>query len=176
MMAEPAGGVPTRADPELAALLAALGAARRHLAATCAGLSPEQLDADLLPSGWTLRGKLEHMVVNERFWVRAIIGGDPGLVAELEAEPDDTWHFDPGLDGDQVAELCLAECAASDAALARVAADQAVAWFPAEQFGGWRIDTVRQVLHHLILETATHAGHMDIVRELIDGTQYLVLE
>lgn len=168
-------GDPMR-DPELVGLLGALRQARRHLAATCAGLSVEQLDAVLLPSGWTLRGKLEHMAVNERFWVRAIIGGDPGLVAELEAEPDDTWRFEPGIDGDQLAETYLAECAASDDVLSQVAPDQHVAWFPVDQFGAWRIDTVREVLHHLIVETATHAGHLDIVRELIDGTQYLVLE
>ncbi len=31
-----------------------------------------------------------------------------------------------------------------------------------------------RVLHHLV-ETATHAGHLDVVRELLDGKQYLVL-
>lgn len=36
----------------------------------------------------------------------------------------------------------------------------------------WFGDTVsmRWVLIHMIEETARHAGHMDIVRELIDGT------
>jgi hypothetical protein len=29
---------------------------------------------------------------------------------------------------------------------------------------------------HVITETATHAGHMDAARELIDGRQWLVLD
>lgn len=36
-------------------------------------------------------------------------------------------------------------------------------------------DDVRAVLVHLLVETATHAGHLDAARELIDGRQHLVL-
>jgi hypothetical protein len=28
---------------------------------------------------------------------------------------------------------------------------------------------------HVLVETATHAGHLDAVRELLDGHQYVVL-
>lgn len=38
-------------------------------------------------------------------------------------------------------------------------------WFPAEQ-KSW---SVRWVLLHLIVETARHAGHADVIRETIDG-------
>jgi hypothetical protein len=31
------------------------------------------------------------------------------------------------------------------------------------------------VLVHVLVETATHAGHLDAVRELLDGRQYIVL-
>ena len=34
---------------------------------------------------------------------------------------------------------------------------------------------VRSVVMHMITETAVHAGHLDAVRELIDGRQWLVL-
>ncbi len=40
-----------------------------------------------------------------------------------------------------------------------------VPWWPTER----RHPTLRQVLIHLTVETARHAGHLDIVRELIDG-------
>src|SRR5882672_578112 len=40
-----------------------------------------------------------------------------------------------------------------------------VPWFPAD-VDAW---TLRWVLLHLISETARHAGHADIVREMIDG-------
>ena len=31
--------------------------------------------------------------------------------------------------------------------------------------------TLRWILHHMIEETARHAGHADIIRELLDGTK-----
>jgi hypothetical protein len=34
---------------------------------------------------------------------------------------------------------------------------------------------LRQTILHVIAETATHAGHLDAVRELIDGRTWLVL-
>jgi hypothetical protein len=33
----------------------------------------------------------------------------------------------------------------------------------------------RAVMMHVLTETATHAGHLDAVRELLDGRQYVVL-
>ena len=39
--------------------------------------------------------------------------------------------------------------------------------------GEWRLHDVRDVLLHVITETACHAGHLDAVRELIDGQQGL---
>jgi hypothetical protein len=35
------------------------------------------------------------------------------------------------------------------------------------------IHTVRDVVLHLVEETARHAGHLDIARELLDGTTRL---
>ncbi len=29
---------------------------------------------------------------------------------------------------------------------------------------------------HALVDTVTHAGHLDIVRELVDGKQFLVLD
>ncbi len=34
----------------------------------------------------------------------------------------------------------------------------------------------REVVFRVLAETSVHAGHLDIVRELIDGHQNLVLE
>ena len=57
-------------------------------------------------------------------------------------------------------------------ARARAAADAAIDELDLEDLGtAWFGDAVsmRWVLIHMIEETARHAGHMDIVRELIDG-------
>ncbi|MDI3194436.1 DUF664 domain-containing protein [Pseudarthrobacter sp. AL07] len=34
----------------------------------------------------------------------------------------------------------------------------------------------REILFRVLAETSVHAGHLDIVRELIDGHQNLVVE
>jgi hypothetical protein len=41
--------------------------------------------------------------------------------------------------------------------------------------GGWKVPNVRFIVLHMIEETACHAGHLDAVRELIDGRQWIVL-
>ena len=40
-----------------------------------------------------------------------------------------------------------------------------VPWWPA----GWQEVTLHRILVHVVAETNRHAGHADIVRELIDG-------
>ncbi|WP_311932176.1 DUF664 domain-containing protein [Microbispora sp. H11081] len=35
---------------------------------------------------------------------------------------------------------------------------------------------LREAILHVLVETETHAGHLDAVRELIDGKQFLVLD
>jgi hypothetical protein len=55
---------------------------------------------------------------------------------------------------------------------ARAAADRVIDELELDDVGeAWFGDTVsmRWVLVHMVEETARHAGHMDILRELIDG-------
>lgn len=55
---------------------------------------------------------------------------------------------------------------------ARVAADAAIAATELETTGtSWNGETVsmRWVLIHMVEEVARHAGHLDILRELVDG-------
>jgi hypothetical protein len=56
----------------------------------------------------------------------------------------------------------------SDATIARLPLDApgTVPWWPPERAG----TTLHTVLVHMIAETDRHAGHADIIRELIDGT------
>ena len=55
----------------------------------------------------------------------------------------------------------------SDATIEALALDATglVPWWPAER----RDVTLHQILVHLIAETHRHAGHADLVREMIDG-------
>ena len=37
------------------------------------------------------------------------------------------------------------------------------------------MNSLREIILHTMTETACHTGHLDVVRELIDGRQWLVL-
>jgi hypothetical protein len=67
------------------------------------------------------------------------------------------------------------ECRLATAAIEDLGLDaQPVWWF--EDGGNPPYSSLREVLLHVIVETATHAGHLDICRELADGGQRLVLD
>ncbi|MFD0511365.1 DUF664 domain-containing protein [Streptomyces aureus] len=57
----------------------------------------------------------------------------------------------------------------------RHARGRALAWWPHHLFGPPHLHSHRDVLLHVITETACHAGHLDAARELIDGRRWLVL-
>lgn len=42
-----------------------------------------------------------------------------------------------------------------------------------DYFGNWRLRDVREIILHVIAETAVHAGHLDAARELLDGRTWL---
>jgi hypothetical protein len=42
-----------------------------------------------------------------------------------------------------------------------------------DYFTSWRLRDVREIILHVITETAIHAGHLDAARELLDGRTWL---
>jgi uncharacterized damage-inducible protein DinB len=127
------------------------------------GLDDEQLRRPMTPSGTTLLGLVKHLGNTEYGWFCETFG--------RETEP---LHYD---DDDPEADLRVEphETTAGIVAFygrARAASDAAVAEIDLAETGtSWSGDKVsmRWVLIHMVEETARHAGHMDIVRELIDG-------
>jgi len=63
----------------------------------------------------------------------------------------------------------------SNAIIAAGSLDAEPIWWPESLFGSWRLNNVREIVLHVITETAAHLGHLDAVRELIDGKQRLVI-
>jgi uncharacterized damage-inducible protein DinB len=148
-------------------LLQQLSYYRATLLAKLDGLSPDQLTGSILPSGWSPLGLLKHLVFVERRWMQW------GFEAEQVADP---WgDHDPDSEGwlvapeDSVAELTarLAEIAGRTEAVA----SQAELTERARLGGRFSSEppTLGWVLAHLLQEYARHVGHLDVVRELIDG-------
>jgi uncharacterized damage-inducible protein DinB len=164
--------MPQDAQPnrETDALLAALDDQREHVLGILEGLSDEALRRRVLPSGWTCLGLVRHLALDvERFWFRGVIAGE-----RLDLDGDDAWQVPPDVTADAVFAAYRAEIEAANAIIAATAADAPPAWWP-PFFSSWRLDDARQVILHVIAETACHAGHLDAVRELIDGRTWLVL-
>jgi uncharacterized damage-inducible protein DinB len=127
------------------------------------GLDDEQLRRPLTPTGTSLLGLVKHLASVEYGWLVETFG--------REAEP--LW-FDPyksedmSVAADETTEQILAFYGR-----AREAADRTITELSLDALGrpAWRDHSVslRWTLVHMVTETARHAGHMDIVRELIDG-------
>lgn len=153
---------------ERAALLGFLGGQRRHVLGVLSGLPDAELRRPVLPSGWTCLGLVHHLAVDvERFWFRGVAAGEP-----VDLYDPTGWQPSPDQPAEAVFELYRQEIERADAILATIDLDAAPATWP-EYFTGWRLDDVREVILHVITETAAHAGHLDAARELIDGRTWL---
>lgn len=115
----------------------------------------------LLPSQTTLAGLLRHLTVVEHEWFQQVLSNQPG---EGDAEPDSSWAVS---EDDTVSQLVTAyerECARSRATAAVHHLDDTA---PHDTLG---TVSLRWIYVHMIEETARHAGHADILRELTDGS------
>lgn len=161
--------MPTERD----SLLAALSGTRHHVLRQLEGLDDEALRRPVLPSRWSCLGLVRHLTLSdERFWFEVVVGGAP-LDWWPEGEDGD-WRVAADEPAQDVIEAYRAAIAASDAVLAGCSLDDA----PLHREDGWGEDDfadVRTVVQHVVVETATHAGQLDAVRELIDGRQHIVL-
>lgn len=156
-------------------LLDSLTIQRAHVLGTIEDLPEEDLRRPVLPSGWTILGLVNHLALDvEMFWFRAVMAGEQDAISEL-ASVGNAWQVGPDVPAASVLDRYRLEAALADSVITQVPPDASPAWWPADQFGNWRLDTHRQVLLHVITETAVHAGHLDAVRELIDGKQWIVL-
>jgi uncharacterized damage-inducible protein DinB len=126
-------------------------------------LDDTELRRPMTPSGTNLLGLVKHLAAVEYGWFCDTFG--------RQTEP---LPFD---DNDENADLRITSDETTDSVLAfygraRAASDQVISELNLDDTGtAWYGDPVslRWVLIHMIEETARHSGHMDIVRELIDG-------
>lgn len=154
-------------------LLSALTGVRRHVLDQLEGLAEGDLRRPVLPSGWCPLGLVRHLTLSdERFWFEVVVAGGP-LDWWPEGERGD-WLVGPDEPATAVLSAYRTAIVASDEILAGTSLDAA----PLHREPDWpdeRFVDVRSVVQHVIVETATHAGQLDVVRELIDGRQYIVL-
>jgi hypothetical protein len=105
------------------------------------------------------------------FWISAVLGGDPRAVEALH----NGWASEP-MAGVEAVAMYKREIAQSTNILAGLDLDTAPRWKPpAAIFDGTPMRDGREVVFRVLAETSVHAGHLDIVTELLDGRQNLVV-
>jgi hypothetical protein len=162
-------------DAEKTALISWLNDQREHVLSILEGLDEPALRRPVLPSGWTCLGLVQHLALDvERFWFCAVVAGEPDAIASL-AEIENAWQVPPDVPASAVFAEYRRQITLTNAIIATTPLDAPPAWWPEDLFGDWRVNSLREIILHTMTETACHTGHLDVVRELIDGRQWLVL-
>ncbi len=145
---------------ERATVLHYLRAQRRSVLAIVDGLDDQQMNTSVVASGWTPAGLLRHLGDAERHWFQEVLAGQ---VDPHDEEVPDGAASAPavGYYRQQVehADRILATRSLEEPPAGRVTPEGMTA----------EITSGRDVVLHMIEETARHAGHLDIARELLDG-------
>jgi uncharacterized damage-inducible protein DinB len=156
-------------------LLHYLNGQRRHLLNMMEGLDDATLMRRMLPSQWSPAALVNHLTHDvERFWFRQVVANEPNGF-QLPDGMEEAWWISEDASPRDILDAYRAEGAYSDEIVRARGLDDEPLWWDESMFGpGSRPDNLRDVILHVITETATHAGHMDVVRELIDGKQNMV--
>lgn len=134
------------------------------------GLSEYDIRRPMTPTGTNLLGLVKHLASVELEYFGACFGRPSGESlpwfaddAEVNA---DMWAA-PGETREQITDLYRRAWAHADATIGALPLDARakVPWW-----GERGEPTLQHLLVHMIAETHRHAGHADIVREMIDGT------
>lgn len=152
-------------------LLRYLWESRLRLLSRLDGLSEYDIRRPLTPTGTNLLGLVKHLSGIEFGYLGDCVGR-PAPVVLPWVEDGSVWaNADMWATADQTRDylvgLYRTACAHSDRSIRvlGLAAPATVSWWPADR----RTTTLGSLLVRVVAETAQHAGHADIVRELIDG-------
>ena len=147
-----------------------LQAGREALLWKLDGISEYDIRRPMVPTGTNLLGLVKHLAGCEVGYFGDTFGrpfDEPLPWFEDGAEPNADMWATAEESSEQVVELYHRAWAHSDATIDALALDAGgyVPWWPDDP----REVTLHRILVHMIAETDRHAGHADIVRELIDG-------
>jgi uncharacterized damage-inducible protein DinB len=126
------------------------------------GLSDDDARRAMVPSGTSLGGIVKHLAFVERFWFQGVFAGAGVAFPWNEDDPDADWRVDSWETVSGLTEFYREEIARSREISAGVPLSRRAAH---PEYGM----SLRWILVHMIEETARHAGHADILREMIDG-------
>ncbi len=159
----------TESDPK-ADLHRYLKVGREALLWKLDGLSEYDIRRPVVPTGTNLLGLVKHVASVEAGYFGDTFGrpfDEPLPWFDDAAEPNADMWATADESREQIVGLYHRVWAHSDATIDALALDAIghVPWWPDDR----NEVTLHQILLHMVAETHRHAGHGDIVRELIDG-------
>lgn len=130
------------------------------------GLTEEQLRGSILPSGWSPLELVKHLTYVELRWLEWGFEG-AALDDPWGDDVDGRWH----VAADEPTAAVLAALRERGRTTAAIAGrhDLAEVGAPGERWDGAPPATLERCLLHVLQEYARHLGHLDVVRELLDG-------
>ena len=152
-------GPPSTGSGERDVLTGFLDYLRAAIAAKAEGVPESQAFAPGVPSGTNLLGLVRHLTYVERHW----------LLGHKVTDWQATFHPAPGDTPETILAAYRTTTTEANEAIASWADLTEPGPRPPRKPGG-PTPSRRWTLTHLIEETARHAGHADILRELLDGT------
>jgi len=147
-----------------------LQATRQALLSRLEGLGEYDLRRPMTPSGTNLLGLVKHLAGLEYIYLGASFGrpAPETLPAWDESDPNAEMWARPEESSESVISRYQRACAHADLTIAELELDAPGSVAHWEQ--GERETTLGAIIAWMIWETTQHAGHADIIRELIDGT------
>ncbi len=154
---------PTEVGSERDTLEQLLDFLRATAVKKAAGLTDEQAFARPVPaSDLSVAGLIKHLTGVERFWFSVDFAALDVPWPWTDQDPHGGFPIDADDSLSQIVDDYMAECERSRHAVADSELE-AMARSPGMNF------TLRYALVHLVEETARHCGHLDLLRESIDG-------
>jgi uncharacterized damage-inducible protein DinB len=158
-------------DDERTMLVAFLDYHRATLLWKASGLTQAQLAQPLAPSTLTIGGLVKHLALVEDSWFTERFAGqsepEPWAGVDWDADPDWEHHSAADDSPEDLLGLYTAACERSRTVCAAAESlDQHSVVGDRETNAPF---TLRWILLHMIEETARHNGHVDLLRESIDG-------
>ena len=117
----------------------------------------------MVVSGTSMLGIVKHLGFNERWWFREVFAAQDVEFPWNEDDPDAEFRIEEHESAESVFDFYMQECDKSRAIVGGASLDAIAGNSKSER-------SLRWILCHMFEETSRHNGHLDILREMIDGT------
>jgi uncharacterized damage-inducible protein DinB len=153
---------------ERTTLLTMLQYSRDCAAARCAGVEEELVGRTPLSTSplMSLGGVVNHLRWVEHSWIENRFVGGPDLGPWTDDEPDKEFSDGAAMSLRDILDAYAVQARRTDAIIAGLDLDDR----SQTPFRSGEAPTLRWVILHLIEENARHNGHLDLLREMLDGT------